>query len=179
MEIHRGSYRLVILVGPFAIKLPHVPMLLSPVGMLFTPMKWKHLNVVTSIIIKNYILGVLANLMEYLITLTLRPSFTAPIYVSFGDVSIQQRTLGEPPSEQELRERWGRMSDLARDELYQVNGHDVHCANFIRQPDGNIKMVDYGGTLMVGNLSLIDFLIRHHAEVEQVLRADTTLPSPA
>jgi hypothetical protein len=155
MQIRRGSSRAVFLVGRWAIK---VPLVMIP-----------HKKADVEGIWKRFLIGMIANLTEYVMWLVFRRwNFLTPVYFSIGFVSIQKRSSGEKPSWDELNAMWKRMSQHAQMHLRGVDPHQIQPGNVWKEPDGTYRFVDFGDKVCYGGMTLSTFFVYHHEELSKI-----------
>ena len=155
MQIRRGSSRAVFLVGRWAIK---VPLVMIP-----------HKKADVEGIWKRFLIGMIANLTEYVMWLVFRRwNFLTPVYFSIGFVSIQKRSFGTKPSWDEMDALWMQMAEHAQGHLIRLDPHHIQPGNVWRESHGIYRFVDFGDKVCPSGMSLSTFFVHHHEELSKL-----------
>ncbi len=169
MQKIKGSQRLVLLIGPIAIKFPRLHYRWFGVPKLIKLVLFGDQAELATFWLKirlNLLRGIIANLTEATAYLWFRAPFLVPV-ISCGFFSIQLREYGETPTTQEITAILEQLPEHERTELFQLNHHHFDGNNWKKNERG-YRLVDYGDSY--GDfVSLSGFLIFNHEDMSVLL----------
>lgn len=148
MKTEKGSTRIVLIIGPIAIKVPYI-FVRGKVGQ---TVFWR---------------GVVSNVSECATSALGHKDdmvFLAQTYFTLGVINFQKAIHGNHPTDQEVRERIATLSADARRDAARVDSHHLQSTNFIVQ-NGRWFVVDYGNHLNGYGVSFSRFLTDHADEL--------------
>lgn len=176
MKVCRGNSRTVVCLGGLAFKFPRYSNLWKIIKyavILGCKWQWKSLRNNTAQGMIYVLNGLMANLSEFAIYLYSESPVLAPVYFSIGFFSVQKYMGGVEPTWKELNEVWSKLPEKARTQMQWVNLHNWESHSFRKTLQGMV-MIDYGDTILSGNMSLSNYLVRWEHELRKVMQLPNT-----
>ncbi|MDO8492951.1 MAG: hypothetical protein Q7S19_00145 [bacterium] len=156
MEIHYGSFRAAILIGPLVIKIPNMQKILY---------KCRNFKTVRDLVFA----AMQQNWSEYKCWLANKAGYLATVYFSLGLFSIVRRNYGVEPDKEEWAATLKSLPEDAYQYLFGVDFHSYHRHN-IRRTSCGYQFIDYGATAGDdGGHIITEFLTRWKPDLERIL----------
>lgn len=147
MEIHRGTVRMAILIGPLCFKIPRVDLWLqlcwdALIGV-FHPSAWRHLRIDLRERWREFKRAIEHNLSEWSCWRVNRASHMARVYFSTGLFSVMARADGIKPHIKEWLAVLATLPAAAQGYLACIDPHTIDTPN-IRKTKTGYRFIDYG-----------------------------------
>lgn len=178
MEIHRGSARIVFLVGQYVFKFPRIHpslIVLKSVPKLIARGKWQSIKNNWREAWDKFTGGIRQNHTESRCWKSCKAPFLVPTYIGLGIMNIQAREYGSKPSLKEMGKLIRDMKDRTTIQVLSMNPHVFRPENYLRNSFG-YRILDYGdGGIETGRLLFGDYITQWHRELEEVFCANKHL----
>ncbi|MFA6436817.1 MAG: hypothetical protein WC242_01710 [Candidatus Paceibacterota bacterium] len=174
MKIVNGGTRIVILIGPFAIKIAKMDFSIRRLGFIYKylrgrikPNEKRVLNV--WIVLGDLIAGIFENWSERKNWKKNKASFMAPTYFSLGIVNLQKRIKGKYLSDEERIGLWQKVCEATNNEAERTYSHHLSGFDNLIVTANGVVLVDYGDSLPGDfEIALCGFLKKHRRVLEEI-----------
>lgn len=157
-QIHRGTYRVTILIGPVALKFVRPVFVLNLIKGCLKVIGKKHFMARLENQFRQFRLrfarGVMANVSEWATYSTTKAEYLAPTYFTLGIVNISRRQDGDKLTLKEIDALIEQIPERERNLWYSIEPHSVWEGTSWRKTPKGYVLVDYGDLLVVEFLYL-------------------------
>jgi hypothetical protein len=175
MEIHHGTYRTTLLIGPFAIKFARMIFITNffnifRIAKEIREVGWKYMEIEKIFTLTNLTRAWIANLTEWATFVRLRKSFLAPTYFSCGIFNISKRIKGEEIQSFEIID--GFMETLSNEDrttIFKVSGHDFIDNSGRRKTKQGFVLVDYGDSFNSTAIPVHYVILKYQDQLQKYL----------